>query len=853
MPTTYNGIGTRYYGKKNQETRPGVCEHCSRAATLASYDTRLWFVVLLIPVIPLERKRILDYCPHCTRHRVFSLKEWEKLKAEQLAKALEKVKAAPDDTEAAFRLHGALVAFGQSAEAEKLSARMQERFARDARTQAYLGSVKEYQGRPAEALPFYQRALALNPELPEAKVAVGLDLVRQEKLEEAHQLLRFLEAQEAPQNPGALFALGCGYQKANRHREALALFTLLASRFPRLSQDKAFRATVKKSETATGAASSTLPPRRVNLKPALGWAVAVVVALIAAFGSNYYVSRNRTLHLVSGLDQTVTVEVAGHGSVTLNQPGRRELRLPEGAYRATVLGAVTQAVDFVISSGFFDRWFKQPVWVLNAGGSALLLVENTVYSASPTERGGSYQFHFGKPFLFVPQVDYPFAPFPEQIRVDSHSKQVGKSRIDLFLPGPAPAFYGLAADGRTAEALQLAEWALRRNPEDTTLLLPYLGVAQASQREAQARTLLTEAVQRRPIEIQWHRAYQEQRSNGKELPALLEEYDALLKADPENSALLYLRGRLCTSKREAIPLYERAIERNPTNAFAHFALGMSYASTADWSRARGPLNRAVELMPDEDQFQEGRFEACLALGDFSTLEKELRAELQKEPTHYAAALHLGQVLLAQNQREAADAVVADYARQARAALQQAAEEVVASLHTRLAYAAGDLETVLTNATKLNAEVAQFYRVRVLAESGRAKEAAQLLDAAKEGLPDPFEVLAFSLACARAGETALAETWRTKALRELAEGRADSAAAAQMLERAQPAPLAEALDLSLAARHKAILLVALAERSPTESAALRAAARQLNVTREFPYHLVNQLTGTAATPTTKPAD
>jgi len=853
MPTTYNGIGTHYYGKKHQETRPGVCEHCGREAILASYDTRLWFVVLLIPIIPLERKRILDYCPHCTRHRVFSLKEWEKLKAEQLAEALEKVKAAPDDAGAAIRLHGALIAFGQSAEAEKLSARMQERFAQDARMQAYLGSVKEYQGRPAEALPFYQRALALNPELPDAKVAVGLDLIKQGKLEEAHQLLRFLEAPETPQSPGALFALGCGYQKANRHREALALFTLLAGRFPQLSQDKAFRATVRKSEAAAGAGSSALPPRRVNLKPALGWGAVVVVALIAALGSNYYISRNRTLHIVSNLDQPVTVEVAGLGAVTLNRPGRQELALPEGAYRATVRGAVTQAVDFVITSSFFDRWLRKPVWVLNAGGSTLLLLERTVYSAAPSAGAGGYQFHFGEPFLFVPQVDYPFEPFPNEIRVDSRSKEVGKSRIDLFPAGPVPAFYGLAADGRMMEALKLAEWALRLVPEDTTLLLPYVGLAQASQHEAQSRALLAEAVQHRPVRIQWHRAYQELRSNRKELPALLKEYDALLKTDPENSALLYLRGRLCTSKREAVPFYERAIDRNPTNAFAHFALGMSHAGTADWSRAQGPLSRAVELVPGEDQFEEELFQARLALGEFATLETKLRADLQQEPADYAAAWQLGQVLLARNQPEAADAVVADYARHARVALGQAANEVVASLRARLAYAAGDFEIALTNAATLNADASRFHRVRVLAEAGRPQEAAQLIEAGKGGFPDPFDALAFSLACARAGETVLAETWRAWALTHLAEGRADSAIAAEFLQRSQPVSLAEALDLSLTARHRAVLLVALAERSPTDAAALRALARQLNVSREFPYHLVNQLAAPLAMPTAKPAE
>ena len=68
MPTTYNGIGTHYYGKKNIQKRVGACHSCGHNVELVSYDTRLWFVVFFIPVIPLGRKRILDYCPACTRH-----------------------------------------------------------------------------------------------------------------------------------------------------------------------------------------------------------------------------------------------------------------------------------------------------------------------------------------------------------------------------------------------------------------------------------------------------------------------------------------------------------------------------------------------------------------------------------------------------------------------------------------------------------------------------------------------------------------------------------------------------------------------------------------------------------------
>src|SRR5690242_17932788 len=80
MPSTYNGIGTHYYGKKNIQKRPGPCPHCHRAVELTSYDTILWFVVVFIPLIPIRRKRIIDYCPACTRHFAVDLEKWETAK-----------------------------------------------------------------------------------------------------------------------------------------------------------------------------------------------------------------------------------------------------------------------------------------------------------------------------------------------------------------------------------------------------------------------------------------------------------------------------------------------------------------------------------------------------------------------------------------------------------------------------------------------------------------------------------------------------------------------------------------------------------------------------------------------------
>ena len=48
MPSTVNGIGTHYYGKKNRSVRQGVCNACHRQVQLESYDTRLFFVFVFI-------------------------------------------------------------------------------------------------------------------------------------------------------------------------------------------------------------------------------------------------------------------------------------------------------------------------------------------------------------------------------------------------------------------------------------------------------------------------------------------------------------------------------------------------------------------------------------------------------------------------------------------------------------------------------------------------------------------------------------------------------------------------------------------------------------------------------------
>jgi tetratricopeptide (TPR) repeat protein len=845
MPSTVNGIGTHYYGKSNLETKGGICEFCHRGGELQSYDTRLWFVVVYIPFIPLGRKRILNYCPHCTRHRVLALAEWERLKRENITQAMAKFKAQPT-SEAAIQLHATLLAFGQSGQATEFRTLMQDRFANDVKVQVYLGSVLEHLGKPAEAAEHFQRALNLDPSLPEAKIGAGLALARQGKLDEARKLMSFLEAPGSGQHSGPLFELAVAYQGANRHKEALELFQKLIEGLPQLAQDKHIRKFIRKSEAALGVQQSQLPPRKLNLKRLIGWSTAGLAIALILLGSNYYIARHRMLHVVSVFSQPISAEVPGYGSVKLANRGIDSITLPEGKHRVIIGGAVRQEVDFVIHSGFFERWFQNPVSILNVGGAAMLLWEETTYSVNPIQ-GVAHPFrvYYGEPFLHLPDVDYRFEAFPEKISTESST--IRKTRIGLLNAPPMGLFLTYAKKNQYDEAMKLAEWQMRLHPETADFLPGYVAMAKQAKRLPQARALISQALKRRPVEIEWHRAYQELLADEKYSGALATEYDAMVRQEPDDSALLYLRGRLCASQQEAMKFYEQAIAKDAKNAYAHNAIGFRKMSMGDWAGARPSIATACGLRPDERSFSAGFFNTRLALGEFDPLEKELRATLGQpsfEPGYGAALTELCDVLIAQNKDDEARRIVADYQRRAQAQLKEDAGSSVESLHRYLLYSLGDFAALEKRTATDKSEAGRTYFHHALVETGRLPEAEKVYPLNDRNATDPFHFLSVSLAWRQAGDSEKAAAWRGRAVELLLAGRAEYVQAAEFLKRNQAVQWAEVQDLALQAKLKAVLLVALAQRFPENSSELLRFARLLNVDRAYPYHLIRRLTQSA---------
>jgi len=427
MPTTINGVGAHYYGKKNLSQRTAPCSQCGQTAELSSYDTRLWGVFIFIPLIPLGRRRIIDQCPNCTYHGAIPMAEYEKLREGEIREAMEKMRANLNDEKAAIELHRTLISFHRHEEADQLLKQIETRFPQNAEALAHLGAVMHFKGLHEEAHGHYRRAHEIDPELPAARVDIACQRIDQGELDAARDLIRFLEEPGAPPGSGAQVALAGAYQANGRHREALDLLTIATRKSPELAGVPEVREMFALSEQALNITESALPPapgreRLVARRIIMGLAFAVIVGSLLF--ANHHKSRHRSLYIVSGLPEPVTIQIGDLEPVQLRGAGARKTEIPEGKWTARVSGAVEEEIAFEIAGGIAERWSDDMVYVLNVDGSAVLMRERIAYTAeksSATALESDYSYHllYGVPFVKQGGIDFVFKDFPERLQLDT--------------------------------------------------------------------------------------------------------------------------------------------------------------------------------------------------------------------------------------------------------------------------------------------------------------------------------------------------------------------------------------------------------------------------------------------------
>lgn len=282
MPSTINGIGTWYYGKKNLQTSPGVCELCQQAVELETYETRLWFVVIFVPVIPLGTKQILDSCPRCRRHRVLPLAEWEKVRDESIQQSAEQLEMNREDPEAGLQMLSTLAAFRKRDEATKLSRLLLERHPEHAEVQFAVGGWLEFVGEHENAGACFKKSYELEPENRNYRRASGLTLAIEGQLEQAHEQLEIFEPPSRHYDPVALIHLARQAHEHEDHTRAIEVFAKVLKATPQLAREKHIRKLVRASEKSIGATESILP-RQNPFRSKLFWAVLIVLLAVLGF------------------------------------------------------------------------------------------------------------------------------------------------------------------------------------------------------------------------------------------------------------------------------------------------------------------------------------------------------------------------------------------------------------------------------------------------------------------------------------------------------------------------------------------------------------------------------------------
>lgn len=854
MPFTYNGVGTRYNGKKNVEIRPGVCRSCGRHVQLESYDTRLWFVILYIPIIPLGRKRILDACPACRRHYVSDLDKWETARQLETSGAMDKYRSNPTP-ENAIAAHQQLIGFHQVNEATEFQKTVLEKFSDNAKVQAYLGSAMNHIGRNDQAVEFFKRALSLRPDLPEARVGIARAEIREGRLDEARKHLDFLEKPGAAQlySLEPLEILAHNYQNRSQHREAMQLFEIMQRELPKIAEHPNFRKAVKKSEKALGQGGTILPKQPFSFKRwwqfsgrgggpvgsargliGLGALAAIV---ILGFGiSNEYIRHHRKIYLVNGFDAPATVEISGAGSVH-DFRGMRELVLPEGHYHAVISGPAREEVDFDVRDSYFSRWGSDRVWLINVGGGALLEMIVATYSQTP--QPPIVSFHTGSTFEEFASVDHPFTTLPDKVQVsDGGSRTL--TELEQF-KGSAMDVFGYYEEKQMPnEALELAENWLHGHPNDSTMLRAYSALAEAQHQRDRVDRYLTAGLPSRPVRIQWHRVYQELHDHASDITTLVDQYDKMLAAEPTNSALLYLRGRIEKDRTRARDYFQMSMDSDAKNPFPAYALGYDRMSAADWSGARPLLVRAAQLSPRDRVFGDSLFCARMMLGEASQLEQEERAKLQKDNADFAAAMDLMDTLSAEDKNDEVMKTASSFVRACRSKYGKAGERLESLIYYHAYYITSDFKKLESTAAQDSTPEGKVTLAVALLEQGRADEAAKTLPPATPAQ----ERLIFDFALADAyhevGNESASSNWRSRGIELLEKGSLDEVAAAALLKRDAAPTRAEAEVLSINPTLKALILIGCAQQHPQSGTELIRFARDLNSTRTFPHHFVQRL-------------
>ncbi len=356
----------------------------------------------------------------------------------------------------------------------------------------------------------------------------------------------------------------------------------------------------------------------------------ILIFLLANYLSSALSNRPEQIYVVNGLDQAYDVYV-NDKLVHLAPYERIEgtmLHYDQNTIRPVPGSLPIEQQTFPIgSSSLKAHGFDDTVFVVNPDRAALFVWQRISYSSDldPEDKSRS-KILTGKVAYAQDGIDFPFTEFPDEIYASTNSRNIFRTRLEQITDTPAADIisYFLENDLSVELETYLAA-ALKFEKFDGNLIRKGFEILKAEKFNSLARPHLAAL----PVEVEWHRAYQDLQNSAQTL-AMEANYRDRYEEDPENNQLAYLYARTCDDPDQAKQIFSKAANSSRPSGYASYGLSYYYLLDADFENAVKYSEQASRWLPANPIFNYTRKIALHCLEDYETIANEARETLASE-------------------------------------------------------------------------------------------------------------------------------------------------------------------------------------------------------------------------------
>lgn len=573
---------------------------------------------------------------------------------------------------------------------------------------------------------------------------------------------------------------------------------------------------------------------------------------VSACGVMWYDSilkSSHILHICNGLHAPIRLVVDGQ---EITVPPREIVphSVAGGSHSFQVLDPknAEEQGKFEVSSTFLGRLAKRTVYVLNPTRSSVIVHSEATYSVRPEDSSVQNAYHLGRRYMQVEGVDYIFKVLPDNVIIKrGQTKRV--FAVSMLTEEPAVLTAWLSRKVAPEQLFSYAERHLAAGDTSRDLLRSYLVQLGLHQEYDRGFEFLRAGIDRRPLELEWHRAYQTLGQRTNQTKTILGEYTKLAEQYPNDSMVLYLRGRVDADIEVANSYFERSIVADSNNAYPLYAMCQQHRSRGRYEEAKLAVEAALKLDPDNREMDESLFQVRLALGEAATLERELNIKLQKQPTSYHLHTALLMSLSLQTKLDEARKRQDLFAIRIKQDLPEDPFDLASGSDRFMAYLDGDFERMLSvSQTIKQPKLKEVLVFESLVELGRTEllETTQFADHAPQR---GYQKLTIALAHWLKGQGDRFDHWFEAAMVDFKQGDYETELLAKTFEASEPDVVVRQLDrIALQGDERVLVSLVAAVRTPFASRApFIERAEILNRVPNYPHKFVERVIQRLRTP------